>query len=128
MRDDARSERGSHGEGMSDLCAISVAAVIDPSQSEFEAVTAATALQGQVREVEDVAGGSGGRVEEVGGGYGVGGVEGAQVGAEEEGAGDGHAEHFVRVDGDGVGQVGSGQLVRVRGGEDGGSAPGGVDV
>lgn len=55
-------------------------------------------------------------------------MEAAQVGAEEEGAGDGDAEHLVRVHGDGVGEVAAGQLGRVRGGEDGGAAPGGVEV
>lgn len=55
-------------------------------------------------------------------------MELAHVGSEQEGAGDGHAHHFVRVDRDGVGAVAAGQFGRVGGGEDGGAAPGGVDV
>lgn len=67
-------------------------------------------------------------MEEVGCGEGVAGVELAHVGAEEEGAGDGDAHHLVRVDGHGVGEVAAGELVGVGRGEDGGAAPGGVDV
>lgn len=67
-------------------------------------------------------------MEEVGCGEGVAGVEEAQVGAEEEGARDGDAHHLVRVDGDGVGEVAAGQFAGVGRGEDGGAAPGGVDV
>lgn len=67
-------------------------------------------------------------MEEVGGGKGVGGVALAKVGAEEEGACDWYAHHFVRVYGDGVGEVTSLQFVFVGWGEDGGTAPGGVDV
>ena len=67
-------------------------------------------------------------VEEVGGGQGVAGVEAAQVGAEQERAGDGDPHHLVRVHRDGIGQLAAGQFVRVRGREDGGAAPGGVDV
>ena len=67
-------------------------------------------------------------MEEIAGWEGVAGVEAAQVGAEEKGAGEGHAEHLMRVHGDGVGGVAAGELVGVRGGEDGRAAPGGVDV
>ena len=68
-------------------------------------------------------------MEEVVCGEGVAGVEEAYVGAEEEGAGDWDAHHFVRVDGDGGGEVGAGEFLgRVGGGEDGGAAPGGVEV
>lgn len=55
-------------------------------------------------------------------------MESAEVGAEEEGAGEGDAEHFVGVDGYGVGEVGAVEFGGVGGGEDGGAAPGGVDV
>lgn len=55
-------------------------------------------------------------------------MELAQVGGEQEGARDGHAEHFVRVDRDAGGEVRAGELGGVRGREDGGAAPGGVDV
>ena len=58
----------------------------------------------------------------------VGFVELAQVGTEEEGAGKGDAHHFMRVDGDGVGEVRAVHFVFVGWGEDGGSAPGTVDV
>lgn len=67
-------------------------------------------------------------MEEVGGGEGVGPVKVAQVGGEEEGAGERDGHHLVRVDGDAVGAVGAGEFVFVGGGEDGGAAPGGVDV
>ena len=67
-------------------------------------------------------------MEEVAGWEGVAGVELAHVCSEEEGAGDGDAHHFVRVDGDGGGEVAAGEFGGVGGGEDGGSAPGGVDV
>ena len=50
----------------------------------------------------------GGAVEEVVCGEGVCFVEFAHVGAEEEGAGDGYAHHFVGVDGDRVGVGGTG--------------------
>lgn len=67
-------------------------------------------------------------MEEVGCGEGVAGVELAHVGAQEEGAGDGDAHHLVRVDGHRVGEVAAGQFAGVSRGEDGGAAPGGVDV
>ena len=67
-------------------------------------------------------------MEEVVGREGVAGVELAHVGSEEEGARDGDAHHFVRVDGDGVGEVAPRELVGVRGREDGRSAVRGVDV
>ena len=67
-------------------------------------------------------------MEEVAGWEGVAAVEFAQVGAEEEGAGEGDAHHFVRVHGDGVGQVAAGEFGGVGGREDDGAAPGGVDV
>lgn len=54
---------------------------------------------------------------------GVAAVELAHVGAEEEGAGDWYAHHFVRVHGDGVGEMAAGEFARVGGGEDGRSAP-----
>ena len=55
-------------------------------------------------------------------------MELAQVGAEKEGAGQGDAHHFVRVHGDGVGEMASGEFVRVSGRKDGRSAPRRVDV
>ena len=67
-------------------------------------------------------------MEEVACGESVGSVELAHVCSEEEGAGDGHAHHFVRVYRDGIRAVAAVEAVFVRGGEDGGTAPGGVDV
>ena len=50
------------------------------------------------------------------------------VGAEEERARQRHAHHLMRVDGDRVREMRAGELVRVLRREDGGPAPGGVDV
>ncbi len=113
------------GEGGVDLPRVARRAVVGPAEVELEAVAAAAALEGQIGEVVDVGRGLlfGGGVEEVVGGEGVAGVEAAEVGAEEEGAGEGDAHHFVRVHGDGVGEVASGELGGVRGGEDCGATP-----
>ncbi len=116
-------------EGGVDLPRVARRAVVGPAEVQLEAVAAAAALEGQIGQVMDVAGGllfggrGGGAVEEVVGGEGVAGVEAAEVGAEEEGAGEGDAHHFVRVHGDGVGEVASGELGGVRGGEDCGATP-----
>ena len=67
-------------------------------------------------------------MEEIVRGEGVRGVEGAHVCAKEEGARYRHAHHFVRVDGYGVCEVAATEFVFVVGGEDRGTAPGGVDV
>ena len=142
MRRDQTGQVSGRGEGGVDLLRVAVAAVVDPAEVQLEAVAAAAALERQVRQVVVVEGGGGGGggggglrgvvvvvvVEEVAGREGVAGVEAAQVGAEEEGAGEGDAHHLVRVHGDGVGEVAAGELGRVGGGEDGGAAPGGVDV
>ena len=67
-------------------------------------------------------------MEEVSRGEGVAGVEQAHVCSEEEGARHGDAHHLVRIDGDGVCEVAPCEFVGVGGREDGGAAPGGVDV
>lgn len=67
--DEAGEVRGC-GEGGVDVVLEAGGAVVDPAEVEFEAVAAAAALEGEVREVVGVAGGGGG-VEEVGGGEGV---------------------------------------------------------
>ena len=142
MRRHQTGQVSGRGEGGVDLPRVAVAAVVDPAEVQLEAVAAAAALERQVRQVVvvEVGGGGGGGgfrgvvvvvvvvVEEVAGREGVAGVEAAQVGAEEEGAGEGDAHHLVRVHGDGVGEVAAGELGRVGGGEGGGAAPGGVDV
>ena len=73
-------------------------------------------------------GGGGMIVEEVRSREGVAGVELAEVGGEEERARERDAHHLVRVHGDGIGPVATGQFVPVFGREDRGAAPGGVDV
>ena len=129
MGGDERGEIRRCGEGGVDLGCEARAAVVDPGEVELQRVAAAAALEGQVREVVDLSSAGGvATVEEVVGGEGVRGVEVAHVGAEEEGAGQGHAHHFVRVDGYGGREVAAVEFVFVRGGEDRGSAPGGVDV
>ena len=67
-------------------------------------------------------------VKEVRSRQGVAFVEFPQVGAEQKRARDGDAHHLVRVHGYGIGQLAAGQLMLVRRREDGGTAPGGVDV
>ena len=67
-------------------------------------------------------------VKEVRSRQGVAFVEFPQVGPEQERARDRYAHHLVRVHGYGIGQLAAGQFMLVRGREDGGAAPGGVDV
>lgn len=141
---DQRSEVRCHGTGGVDLLLVPGRAVVGPAEEELEGVCATAALEGEVREVPDLRGVddefglavegvwcSGGGVvvvEEVAGGEGIGEMEATDVGGEEEGAGDGDAEHFVGVDGDAVCFFGTGEFGALGGGEDEGAAPGAVDV
>lgn len=132
---DERGKVGSCGEGALDLRGVAGFAVIDPAEGELEAIAAAAALQREVGEVIDVCGERGrrrgrrgGGMEKIRGRESVSGVELAEIGAEEEGACDGDAHHFVGVDGDGVGEVRPGEFRRVFRGEDGGAAPRGVNM
>ena len=67
-------------------------------------------------------------MEEVARGQGVGGVEVLQVVGEQEGAGYGDGHHLVRVDGDGICEVGADEFVFLRRREDERTAPARVDV
>lgn len=125
-------------EGAVDLRLEARGAVVDPRERELEGVAAAAALQREVREVPGlplllpsplptivpvIV-----RMEQIPRGQRVGAVEHGQVPRQQEGAGQGHVHHLVRVDGDAVGAVGAGEPVAVRGGEGDGPAPGRVDV
>lgn len=106
------------------------AAVVLQREEELEAVCAAAALGRQVSEVVDVVDSGAGRVvEQVACGEREGGVEGVHVAAEQEGGCQRDAEHFVRVDGYAVCEVGACEAgVCVGLGEDDAAAPGAIDV
>lgn len=101
---DVLGEAGGDGEGVVDLGGEAGGAVVDPGESEFEGVASTAALEGEVCEVPDF-GVLGHGVEEVVCGEGVGAVEFGEVGAEEEGAGEGGVQHLVGVHGERVGEM-----------------------
>lgn len=143
------------GVGGVDVAGEAVAALVDPAEGEFEAVAAAAALQRCVGEVPAyfflfffffsfvvvifvvvvivivlviVTMAVRVLVEEVSGFDSIGAPKDAHVAREQKGAGDGDAEHFVRVRGDAAGTLYALQFVFVFVGEDGGASPGAIDV
>lgn len=103
-------------------------AIVQPRERELEAVAAAAALESEIGQVPRLPGILAAVVEEVPRAGAVGGSQGARIRYQEVGAGGGHVHHLVRVDGDGVGEVRSLELVAVFGGEDDWAAPAGVNV
>ena len=105
--------------------------VVDPAKSEFEAVAFAAALERCIGEIPAdffrfiVIWSS---VEKVAGLEAVCAPKDTHVTGQEEGAGDGYAEHLVRVGSDAAGSLDTCKLVTVLFREDGAAAPGGIDV
>ena len=127
-----------------DVAGKAPAALVDPAEGEFETVAPAAALEGRVGEVPAylfffsvvlavvvivvVMMPVGVLVEEVSGFDSVGAPKDAHVAREQKGAGDGDAEHLVRVGCDAAGTFYPLDFVLVFVGEDGGASPGAIDV
>lgn len=124
-----------------DVAGEAPAALVDPAEGEFETVAPAAALEGRVGEVPAylffffvvvltvnviiiiIIMPVGVLVEEVSGFDSVGAPKDAHVAREQKGAGDGDAEHLVRVGGDAAGAFYPLEFVLVFVGEDGGASP-----
>ena len=112
----------------------SLAPLIDPAQRQFQTVSPPATLERRVRQIPTdrllvvVAFRSRTLVEQVPGLEPVGAPKHPQVASQQERARDRDAEHLVRVRGDAVRARDACELVAVFVGEDGGAAPGAVNV